>query len=334
MYKSDFENVLYITAVIPAYNAEKYIARAIGSVLDQTYPVDEIIVVDDGSTDGTAAVIKNYGDRVRYIHQDNAGECSARNTGIKAASFPWIAFLDADDEWLPDKIKLQVEYLRQNDSLVWVSSNYTRCLCGENIQKLHITPQKVETLLDGKLYFSDFFKAFKADAYGCTNTMLVKKQVLVEAGLFRPGQKRAGDMDMWWRIAFRHPQFGYINEPLAIYHLGVSGCASVSFTDWHIYSDIIRRNSEEATRLGQMESFRPVAVYMLKRWMRSMLFDKQAEGIQKILTEFDDLFSNGYTRNMRLMTISPGLTAVCLRVISRIVRLLNIRQQLTRKPKK
>ncbi|MHC5139531.1 MAG: glycosyltransferase family 2 protein, partial [Planctomycetota bacterium] len=102
---------LTISAVIPAYNAAKYIARSIDSVLAQTHPVDEIVIVDDGSTDNTAAIIKDYGDKVRYIHQPNAGVSAARNTGIEAATGNWIAFLDADDEWLPEKIKRQVENL-------------------------------------------------------------------------------------------------------------------------------------------------------------------------------------------------------------------------------
>ncbi|MFZ9033203.1 MAG: glycosyltransferase family 2 protein, partial [Anaerohalosphaeraceae bacterium] len=119
---------LKISAVIPAYNAEKYIARSINSVLNQTCPVDEIIVVDDGSTDSTAEVIKSYGGKVRYIHQQNAGVSAARNTGIQAATCEWVAFLDADDEWLPEKIERQVENIKNNPHLVRTTGNYIECL--------------------------------------------------------------------------------------------------------------------------------------------------------------------------------------------------------------
>ena len=102
-------NSIRISAVIPAYNCEKYIGRAIQSVLSQTRPVDEIIVVDDGSTDTTAEIVRSFGDKVKLIQQENAGECAARNTGIKAASCQWVAFLDADDEWLPEKIERSEE---------------------------------------------------------------------------------------------------------------------------------------------------------------------------------------------------------------------------------
>ncbi|MCK4960446.1 MAG: glycosyltransferase family 2 protein, partial [Planctomycetes bacterium] len=89
-----------VSVVIAAYNAEKYIQRAIDSVLAQSLPADEIIVVDDGSTDNTGDAVKHYGSKVRYIYQENAGPASARNTAIEAATGTWIAFLDADDEWL------------------------------------------------------------------------------------------------------------------------------------------------------------------------------------------------------------------------------------------
>ena len=79
-----------VSVIIPAYNAEKYIARAIDSVLAQTHPPDEILIVDDGSTDNTAAIVKKYGPQVRYIHQQNAGCSAARNTAIKAAAGRWL----------------------------------------------------------------------------------------------------------------------------------------------------------------------------------------------------------------------------------------------------
>src|SRR5215813_9544385 len=87
-----------VTVVIPCYNAGCYLARTIESVLRQTCPVEEIIIVDDGSTDDTADVIKQYGKKVLYVSQKNNGTAAARNTGIELAHGQWIAFLDADDE--------------------------------------------------------------------------------------------------------------------------------------------------------------------------------------------------------------------------------------------
>jgi glycosyltransferase involved in cell wall biosynthesis len=93
-----------VSVVIPAYNYARYLPIAIDSVLKQDYPHYEIIVVDDGSTDNTAEVVAGYGNKVRYIHQKNAGLPAARNTGIKAAGFDFVGFLDADDQWLPEML--------------------------------------------------------------------------------------------------------------------------------------------------------------------------------------------------------------------------------------
>jgi glycosyltransferase involved in cell wall biosynthesis len=101
-----------VSVIIPTYNRAHVICRAIDSVLAQTYPDYEIIVVDDGSTDQTAHVLSFYTDRIRYIYQANGGVSKAReNTGIKAAAGEYICFLDSDDAFLPNKLELQVGYL-------------------------------------------------------------------------------------------------------------------------------------------------------------------------------------------------------------------------------
>ena len=132
-----------ITVVIPAYNSEKYIARAIDSVLTQTHKPDEIIVVDDGSTDNTSEIARKYEPSVKLIQQQNAGASVARNTGIEAATSEWIAFLDADDEWLPEKLKLQTEHLKRNPHLQWTTANFIRCQCDKNQRLPDLTPKPV-----------------------------------------------------------------------------------------------------------------------------------------------------------------------------------------------
>ncbi len=106
-----------ISTIIPAYNAGRYLAAALDSVLSQTRASDETIVVDDGSTDTTSAVLQNYSTRVRTIHQEHRGTSRALNVGIAAANGDALAFLDADDLWLPEKLQLQSTALSADDEV-------------------------------------------------------------------------------------------------------------------------------------------------------------------------------------------------------------------------
>lgn len=111
-----------VSTIIPVYNGEKYLAEAIESVLTQTYESVEIIVIDDGSTDGTRRVSETFGDNVRYCYQDNQGTSAARNAGIEIARGAYYAFLDADDVWLSEKLSLQMDVLFKDHTLDMVSS--------------------------------------------------------------------------------------------------------------------------------------------------------------------------------------------------------------------
>jgi glycosyltransferase involved in cell wall biosynthesis len=107
-----------VSVVIPAYNAERFIRKTLDSVLAQTYPVSEVIVVDDGSKDSTCALVESYGAPVRLLRQKNAGPSTARNLGTRASTGELIAYLDADDAWQPEKIARQVAALRANPEAV------------------------------------------------------------------------------------------------------------------------------------------------------------------------------------------------------------------------
>ena len=114
---NDPVSALHISCIVPVYNGESFLAEALESVFAQTHPPMEIIVVDDGSTDGTRAVAASFGDRVRYEYQQNAGPASARNAGLDLARGELVAFLDADDLWHPEKLALQVARFRERPDL-------------------------------------------------------------------------------------------------------------------------------------------------------------------------------------------------------------------------
>src|SRR6267143_1280624 len=102
-----------ISVIIPTYNRERFVIKAIDSILNQTVKDYEIIVIDDGSTDGTRTALEAYSKKIRYIYQENAGVSSARNAGIKKAQGEWMAFLDSDDEWTKDYLSTQMAHIRK-----------------------------------------------------------------------------------------------------------------------------------------------------------------------------------------------------------------------------
>jgi len=323
-----------VSVVIPAYNAGQYIGRALDSVLGQTQKADEIIVVDDGSTDETAAIVAKYADRVKYIRQENRGASAARNTGIKAAGSEWVAFLDGDDEWLGEKLQKQIELLQRNPELNWCTGNFIRCLCEERRQGPDLEPRRCRELLGGKEYFENYFQACMVGATGHTNMTMIKRVLLEEVGGFREEQKRFNDMDMWFRINYRSPRVGYVPEALIVYHLDVSESISRRYHQSSIYGELIERHLKLAADWGQSETFKPCAAHLLRGWMRAMLFEAQGEEIRRMLEQFDDLLPGGYKSFMRLLTTFPRATAGGCHFISRLVRTLRLRRKPVRKPPK
>lgn len=313
-----------ISAIIPAYNSEKYIIRTIESVLRQTRPADEIIVVDDGSTDDTAEAVQTFGDKVILIQQQNAGASAARNTGIKAAKGNWIAFLDADDEWVQNKLEVQADHLRKHSDLVWTMSNYFTCFCDPEHTRTVFDQGKSAALLAKRDYYDDYFDAYKAGAVGYTGTMLIRKDVLLQAGLFRPGQPRMNDEDMWFRIAYRYPKVGYLTEPLAVYHRGVGGSIVKTHNSPDIVIELIKRHLVLAEKENRLDTFKPVAQNITRMWIHWSWADERAYQIRLLLKELGFLLPRWYKLTLFILTIFPGLTLTLMPVLRKINKVLKL----------
>jgi glycosyltransferase involved in cell wall biosynthesis len=189
-----------VSIIMPAYNAEKYIAASIESVLAQTFSDWELIVVDDGSTDSTATVVQEFATsdpRVRYIFQENGRLGKARNTGITNSTGRLIAFLDSDDLWLPTKLEVQTRAMAENNADVVYSKSYV--FCDENID------DETQTLPSsaGKFSGPDFFDSLIRYPQIPVLTVLFKRSALDRVGLFEEGKAYHGceDYDLWLRLA-------------------------------------------------------------------------------------------------------------------------------------
>ena len=199
-----------VSVIVPAFNAASYLPEAIESALNQSFLPREIIVVDDGSTDNTAELLDSYGDKIRYIHQENQGPAVARNRGIAEAKGRLIAFLDADDVWLPEKLQKQVEFLARNHTTGLVHTDY--CF-------LHMETSNWSPSPHGSKEFSGWCYPRFFDGNGVfMSTALVRRECLDAVGLFdeQIRSPTVEDYDLWFRIA-RHFEFGFVAEPLALY---------------------------------------------------------------------------------------------------------------------
>lgn len=196
-----------VTVIIPTYNRGHVIRRALHSVLNQTYQNIEVIIVDDGSTDDTLAIIKSFDDpRIRYIHHvEKQGAPAARNTGIKAASADFIAFQDSDDEWLCEKLEKQMDVFRQAGPEVGVV--YTGFLRLENNRASYYPSNDVSTLS------GNILESLLHGNFVTTQAVVVRKDCFLKVGLFDEQLPRLQDWELFLRIA-EHYKFVCINEPL------------------------------------------------------------------------------------------------------------------------
>ncbi|HEX8597882.1 MAG TPA: glycosyltransferase family 2 protein [Chloroflexia bacterium] len=206
-----------VSAVITTYNYARFLPPAIESVLAQTLPADEIIVVDDGSTDDTAQVVARYADRgVRYVYKENGGGSSARNAGILASNCDFIAFLDGDDRWLPHKLERQVEQMVRYANVGLVSGGEWQ-VDARGEHPYLVARQAIEA--------AGVYKQMLVENFiGNTSLALVRRSVFDKVGMFDEKVPLGHDWDMWLRIAREYP-ISVIGEPL-IYYTRHSGSLS------------------------------------------------------------------------------------------------------------
>lgn len=205
-----------ISTIIPTYNSAKTLDRAIESVLQQTLPTYEIIIIDDGSVDETPEVINRFQGKIKYIKQINSGVSAARNKGIKASTGNWIAFLDADDEWLPNKLELQSRVLKKKPDVKWCAGE-VQIIKRKNNSIITVPPKK--KIEKEKKWAVHFFESCLKGIFFQTSTFLISRQLFSEIGTFDPSLRVSEDRDLWWRIATHYPEIGYVPELCAHYYL-------------------------------------------------------------------------------------------------------------------
>lgn len=188
--------------IIPSFNRAATLKRAIDSVLGQTYKHYEVYVIDDGSTDGTEELIKSY-TGIHYIKQENKGVSSARNIGIRTSHSEWIAFLDSDDEWLPNKLETQAQFIKNHPELSFVHSNEIWIRNG-----VRVNPKSKFDKSNDQIFARSLEMCLISPS-----TTVIKRDLLVKHGLFDESLEICEDYDLWLKI-LATGEVGFIPENL------------------------------------------------------------------------------------------------------------------------
>ena len=187
-----------VSVVIPTFNRAMKTARAVASILYQTFTDYDIIVVDDGSKDNTREVLRQFGAKIRYIAQpSNRGVSAARNRGIRESNAPWIAFLDSDDYWLPQKLELQMAFFKTHPKAaicqtqeIWIRNGRYA-----NPKKRHQKPS------------GDVFEPSLRICLISPSAVMLRRSLITDVGFFDEGLPVCEDYDLWLRIACRYPVY-------------------------------------------------------------------------------------------------------------------------------
>lgn len=269
-----------ISAVIPAYNSERYLARAINSVLTQTYANIECIVVDDGSTDATASVIASFGNRIKSITQSNAGASAARNAGIAAAQGRYIAFLDSDDYWLNTKTANQIAAFQEVPDLVLVC-------CGFEWQ----WPSKSMTshIPSGPSYRTDRLKVYRdlepllRDPYLGTPSVMVYARAIRDVGCFDTSLPIAEDVDMYFRLCANRP-YALLDQRLVHFQFRV-GSLSKTVSGYQDNLRVLDRleQSQPELAIKHADIFNARRMDIYRWWVKDLLFRGDGAGAREVL---------------------------------------------------
>ncbi|WP_052446513.1 glycosyltransferase [Geoalkalibacter ferrihydriticus] len=202
-----------VSIVIPTFNNEEYILDALESVINQSYKNIEIVVVDDGSTDGTQYALEKYKNKIKYIYQKNRGVSAARNKGISVSTGDFICFLDSDDIFEKNKIEKQLKIHKENEQLCVSYTDMAIFNGGKNFEKSYHKKNNMNCQ-------SGFiFKNVVLGNIISTITVMIKREVFNNVGLFDESLNIGEDYDMWLRIASQY-EVGYVPEVLSFYRRG------------------------------------------------------------------------------------------------------------------
>lgn len=271
-----------VSVVIPAYNTERYIRRAIDSVLAQRYRQFECIVVDDGSTDATGEIARSFGSKIRYLRQANRGASAARNTGLDAAAGRYIAFLDSDDYWLDTKLANQVLVMASNPELALVSGHFRWLPRSAEVSKTDFAGEELDP---SRVKLLPGLESMVRDPYLCTPTVMVDANAARRIGGFDSTLPSAEDIDFFLRICSDRP-YAVVQQLMAVCQFRPD---SLTKTErGYRYNLVVLDRLEQAQPAfasTHAELLRQCRLDLYRRSIRGALFRGDGQSARRLLQE-------------------------------------------------
>jgi glycosyltransferase involved in cell wall biosynthesis len=260
-----------VSVIVPVFNAAAFVEQTIRSVLAQTYQAFEIIVIDDGSTDSTLDVVRNIGGPIRILGQPNSGVCVARNTAAREARGEFLAFLDSDDVWEPEKLAKQVSVFREHPDVAVVATWHDEIdQVGRPLTREMKQPR---SLMDRPVGLHRVF--LKEGNFLSVSACLIRREAFMTAGGFHVRERiLSGDYDLWIRLSEYH-KFFVLSDALTHYRILENSQIHGSFAkEYGAQLNILRMHRH---RFGRWE-FRRRLSTLHRDWADSALFDGDPEG--------------------------------------------------------
>jgi len=233
----------YISVIIPVNNQEKYIKECVDSVIMQNYANLEIILIDDGSTDNTFEILKGFGEKIKYIRQENQGPAASINNGIKAAHGSLICWLGSDDMYMPNKIESQACLFQKDQSLAIIYTDYiTIDSNGKELEKVQ-SPYPFPENFTRSLLIRNFING---------STVMMRRECFDKVGYYDESLRADPDGDMWFRMLKHGYKFGHIPKPLVKYRLHSSNVS---------HNHDLMRNCKDKVRLKVIKDFTPQELF-------------------------------------------------------------------------
>lgn len=255
-----------VSVIIPTYNREKTILRAMQSVLDQTYTNIEVLIIDDGSTDGTANIVKSVeDDRVKYVVlEKNGGPSNARNVGAQMAEGEWIAFQDSDDCWHKDKLEVQMTYAKAHPEYAMIYCMYNAIL--ESGEQLVVPPKPWMNPMEGNMVKT----LLQRNMIGAP-TVVAKRDAFLKMGGFDISYKALEDWDFAIRFAIEN-EIGFVQEALIDCYVSNSGVSSNTGAYYEARCKMLGQYKNAMTQEGVLETV-----------MQDILLRAQGAGVSDVV---------------------------------------------------